>query len=245
MRLELYNPSIFKDTFEAIGHIIDECKLNFTNQGLSINALDKSHITFIMLEFKYTLFDEYECSNPESIIIDTNQLMQILKRCGNQDMLRMETTDSNLILTFTGEASKQFSIRLIDQEYETPIPPSIDYPLSLEVPSVLIKDSLDDCSLFNENLRLIIDEDYLHITSSSDTGLFGDTHIQYLHGENISQVVRSGYSIEKLKDIFRASKLSKTCILNIGNDLPLGVTFNLYSNDGSISFLLAPRLEEV
>ena len=67
MKLELYNPSIFKDVFDTISHIVDECKLEFTNLGLTINALDKSHITFISLDFKYDLFDSYQVPDNETL----------------------------------------------------------------------------------------------------------------------------------------------------------------------------------
>ena len=241
MKLELYNPSIFKETFDCISHIIDECMIHFDNLGMKINALDKSHITFIQLEFKYSLFDSYEVPNPESVLIDTVQFIKILKRCGNTDVLKLETTDNDLVLTFEGDATKTFNVRLIDNEYETPQPPSIDYPLTVTLPSNLIKDSLTDMKLFNENFKISVDEDYVRLLSD---GLNGATETKYLHGEHISQYVQSGYSIEKVTDIFRCSKLSEEVELGLGNDLPLTVTFKLVTGEGEVSFLLAPRLEE-
>ena len=144
MKLELYNPSIFKDVFSCISHIVDECKLEFSNFGLTINALDKSHITFISLDFKYGLSDTYEVPENETILIDTVQFINVLNRCKNDDTLKMETNEGNLILTFEGDSTKTFKLRLIDNEYETPQPPSIEYPVSVSVPSNLIKDTFSD-----------------------------------------------------------------------------------------------------
>ena len=242
MRLELYNPSILKDTFEAIGHIIDECRMDFTSDGLTINALDKSHITFIMVDYDKSLFDSYDIEQPENLIIDTDKLMRIFKRCRNDDILFLETDNNNLTVKFNGESSRQFRISLIDEEYDTPVPPNIEYPVSIKLPNAIIKDSLDDSRLFGENIVFTTDEDYLHICSKNDAG-FGDTHLRYLHGENINKSVRSGYSIEKLIDIFRASKVSKTCTISLGDDLPLTVMFEVPGERASISFLLAPRIE--
>ena len=242
MKLELYNPSIFKDAFDTIGRIIDECKINFNTEGMSINALDKSHITFITLNFKYSLFDEYDCPNPESVIVDTKQLMDILKRCKNDDIIKLYTDDNNLILTFKGDAEKTFSIRLIDNEYDTPQPPRLEYPVTLNLPSQIINESLGDAKVYAENLKFEVDQDYLHIRTT--TGTFGDVHSKYIHGENVTSYVKSGFSINMLLDIFKAAKLSKTCMLSLGNDMPLTVRFNLISDDGYLEFLLAPRLEE-
>ena len=241
MKLELYNPSIFKEVFDCISHIVDECKLEFSNFGLTINALDKSHITFISLDFKYHLFDTYEVPNPETVLIDTVEFIKVLKRCKNDDVLKIETDESNLILTFEGESTRKYNLRLIDNEYETPKPPSIDYPVSISVPSELIKDTLGDLKLFNENFKISVDEDYLRLYTD---GQFGDTEMKYLHGSNINTYVKSGYSIEKFIDIFRASKLTEEVELGLGNDLPVTITFKLVSGDGQVSFLLAPRLEQ-
>ena len=239
MNLELSNPRIFKDAFDCVTRIVDEVKLEFTKEGLTVNALDKSHITFITLNFKYSLFDEYDCEVPEGIIIDTDQFLKILKRCNNNDILKLSTNEGNLILIFEGDATKEYHIRLVDNEYETPNPPHIEYPLQVKVPSLLVKDSLVDLKLFNDNLVFTCDEDYLRLSAE---GSFGDSEIKYLHGENVQGMVRAGYSINKLEDIFRASKLSEEVELSFGDDLPLTVNFNLITGDGGISFLLAPRI---
>ena len=241
MKLELYNPSIFKDVFDCISHIVDECKLEFDNLGMRINALDKSHIVFISLEFKYHLFDTYEVPNPESVFIDTLQFLNVLKRCKNDNVLKMETNDNNLILTFEGDATKTYHIRLIDNEYETPKPPAIVPPVKVNAPSNLIKDTLSDMELFSENFKISVDEDYIRLFTD---GQIGDTEMKYLHGANIAEYVKSSYSIDKVKDIFRCSKLSEEVELDIGNDMPIVITFRLVTGDGLVSFLLAPRLEE-
>ena len=241
MRLELYNPSIFKEVFDCISHIVDECKLEFSNFGLTINALDKSHITFISLDFKYDLFDTYEVPENESVLIDTVEFIKVLKRCKNDEIMKIATDNSNLNITFEGDATRTYNLRLIDQEYETPKPPTIEYPITVTAPSNLIKDTLSDMKLFSENFRISVDEDYIRLYTE---GMKGATEMKYLHGSNITEYVESGYSIEKFIDIFRASKLTEEVELGLGNDLPVTVTFKLVSGDGSVNFLLAPRLSE-
>lgn len=241
MKLELYNPSIFKEVFDTISHIVDECKLEFDNLGMRINALDKSHIVFISLEFKYHLFDTYEVPDPESVFIDTLQFLNVLKRCKNDNVLKMETNDNNLILTFEGDATKTYHIRLIDNDYEVAKPPAIVLPVKVNAPSNLIKDTLSDMELFSENFKISVDEDYIRLFTD---GQIGDTEMKYLHGANIAEYVKSSYSIDKVKDIFRCSKLSEEVELDIGNDMPIVITFRLVTGDGLVSFLLAPRLEE-
>ena len=48
------------------------------SEGIRLDALDRGHITFVHLELKATLFDEYVCDEPEKINIDTDELMKVL-----------------------------------------------------------------------------------------------------------------------------------------------------------------------
>ena len=64
-KLELSDNKIFKDAFSSIRKIIDEVIIECDSEGIRVNALDRSHITFVNMEFKAELFDEYLCDVPE------------------------------------------------------------------------------------------------------------------------------------------------------------------------------------
>ncbi|MBC7097391.1 MAG: DNA polymerase sliding clamp, partial [Methanobacteriales archaeon] len=124
-KAELNDPNILRTSFDAISSIVDEVQIQIDSEGMRLDALDRSHITFVHLELKREIFDEYECDEPEKINVDTEELMKVLRRARAGDRLIITSDDANLILTFEGEATRQFKIRLIDIEYETPQPPEI------------------------------------------------------------------------------------------------------------------------
>ncbi|MBC7119931.1 MAG: DNA polymerase sliding clamp, partial [Methanobacteriaceae archaeon] len=124
-KAELNDPNILRTSFDAISSIVDEVQIQVDSEGMRLDALDRSHITFVHLELKREIFDEYECDEPEKINVDTEELMKVLRRARAGDRLIITSDDANLILTFEGEATRQFKIRLIDIEYETPQPPEI------------------------------------------------------------------------------------------------------------------------
>ena len=64
-----------------------------------------------------------------------------------------------------------------------------------------------------------------------------------MHGADIYEVVESTFSIEKLKQMFKACKFSDNVELALGNDMPLILNFILPGDDGKLGFLLAPRIE--
>ena len=244
-KLELSDNSIFKNAFESISKIVDEVMCEMDSEGFRLTALDRSHITFVSLDLKAEVFDEYECSIPQKICIDTVEFMKILKRCKNNDILGLSIDDNtgSLVIDFKGEVNRTFKIRLIDMEYESPMPPSIQPPSTVNMESSLLKDCLTDMELFGDNLYFSIDSDYFYADS---TGEFGDSNFKYLHGESdIIGKVKSKFSIAKLKDILSASKFSDVVELNIGDNMPLVLRFKLDTDDGLLMFLLAPMIEEV
>ncbi|HOP33271.1 MAG TPA: proliferating cell nuclear antigen (pcna) [Candidatus Hydrothermia bacterium] len=236
-KAELNDPNILRTSFDAISSIVDEVQIQVDSEGMRLDALDRSHITFVHLELKREVFDEYECDEPEKINVDTEELMKVLRRARAGDIT---SDDANLILTFEGEATRQFKIRLIDIEYETPQPPEIRYENEFEVPFSLLKDAIADIDIFSDKITFQVDEEKFIISSR---GEFGDAMIEYYHGEKIKEPARSVYSLDKIREMLKADRFSETATINLGNDMPLKLTLKMPEDEGELSFLLAPRLE--
>lgn len=240
IRFELANNKIVKDCLETVCLIIDELCFECDSDGIRLRALDKSHITFIDMELKEHLFDMYQCSEPCSFTVDASELLKIIKRIKTDDVLSMGLDEGNLILTYNGDSTRTFKLRLIDVEYETPVPPTVEYPVHLNIPTDVFNDAITDAELYGEKISLSVDNDYF-ITSAD--GEFGVNHNRYLHGESIGDYVKSTYSIPKIKEMLKAKGLSHEVQISLGDDLPLTLEYHSPTNDYKLGFLLAPRLE--
>ncbi|MCQ2737114.1 MAG: proliferating cell nuclear antigen (pcna) [archaeon] len=239
-KAELSNSNILKTSFDAISSIVDEVQIQTDSEGFRLDALDRSHITFIHLELKASLFDEFICDEPEKINIDTDELMKVLKRSKSDDRVLMSLDEGNFIITFEGEAKRTFKIRLIDIEYDSPTPPQLAHPTNIEIPFSLLKDSIQDMDIFSDKIALKVDSDKFIASAEGD---FGDANIEYLHGEKIEETVKSIFSLEKVREMLKADKFSDFAQIGLGNDMPLKLTLEMISGDGELSFLLAPRIE--
>lgn len=233
---------IFKDAFDSISRIVDEVVCKVDADGFHVSAIDRSHICFVSLNLEPEVFDEFNCDVPEKLCIDTDEFMRILKRIKKNDVLRLSVDENNLIIVFEGDVTRKFKIRLIDIDYESPSAPDIELPCGVTVDSSLVKDAIVDMELFSDKLYFLIDNEYFIINAD---GEFGDAQFKYLHGEEgVNEVAKSSFSIEKLKDVFTASKFSDVVEINLGNDMPIKINFDLITGDGSLDFLIAPRIEE-
>ena len=185
-------------------------------------------------------FDKYVCDEPEKINIDTDEFMRVLKRSKANDRVLMAVDEGNFIITFEGEATRTFKIRLIDIEYDNPAPPQLQHPTKFEVPFTLLKDSINDIEIFSD--KICFEVDSTKFTASAD-GEFGDASVEYLHGEEISEDVKSSFSLDKIREMLKADKFSDVAEISLGTDMPLSLTLKMVTGDGRLSFLLAPRLE--
>lgn len=241
VNLELMDNKIFKDAFESITRIVDEVVCKVDSEGFHVSAIDRSHICFVSLNLEPSVFDEFECDVPEKLCIDTDEFMRILKRIKKNDILKLSVDENNLIITFEGDVTRTFKIKLIDIDYESPSAPDVPLQCSINVDSGLVKDAITDMELFSEKLYFLIDKEYFIVNAD---GEFGDAQFKYLHGENgINEVAKSSFSIDKLKDVFTASKFSDIVEINLGIDMPIKIKFELVTGDGELEFLLAPRIE--
>ncbi|OPY21043.1 MAG: DNA polymerase sliding clamp [Methanobacterium sp. PtaU1.Bin097] len=236
----LSDSNILKTSFDAISSIVDEVQMQADGDGLKLDALDRSHITFVHLELKSDVFDVYKCNEPLKINVDTEELMKVLKRAKLDDMVEISVDEGNLIITFEGEARRTFKIRLIDIEYEAPSPPQLEYPTEFEIPFNLLKNSIQDIDIVSDKISLIVDQDKF---IASAEGEFGEATIEYVHGEKIGDKAKSVFSLEKIKEMLKADKFSETAVLKLGNDMPLNLSLKMPADEGELSFLLAPRIE--
>ena len=190
----LSDSNILKTSFDAISSIVDEVQMQTDDDGLKLDALDRSHITFIHLELKSDVFDEYKCEEPLKINVDTEELMKVLKRSKMDDMVEISVDEGNLIITFEGEARRTFKIRLIDIEYEAPAHQNWNIPLNLKYPSIS-KNSIQDIDIVSDKISLIVDQ----INSLPLQRESLEATIEYVHGEKIEDKAKSVFSLRKSK----------------------------------------------
>lgn len=178
---------------------------------MRLDALDRSHITFVHLELKASLFDEYVCDVPEKINIDTGEFMSVLKRAKSQDRVIMSLDEGNFIITFEGDATRTFKIRLIDIEYDNPTPPELEHPASFKVHFGILKDAINDIDIFSDKIALQVDEDYFRaslmvnlVEQVSNTFMVKISTLRknlYSHWTKLGKCLKQTNSLKKLKSV--------------------------------------------
>ena len=232
----------FKDFINLIYDSTDSIKLVFTDSGLKINLLNNSHVCFYNVEFKKEYFDLYEINEVEEYVFDSKDLFMVLKSASKGDILTIKCEDnSNAIFLFENEDKRrQFSIGVIDELYDSPVPPAIDYELDF----ILDWSDLKQCCT---DLDKIVGTDRFKLTAKDD-GLFVSNVVgtmkDYSNQLNTENYSKEYSTVVNLSYISELSKLSKNgeLVLHMGDSIPLSWEIDGY--DVRYSGLIAPIMQE-
>lgn len=240
-KAELSDSKLFKTIFTTLSYIIDEAELKIDSEGIRLKTLDREHITFVGLNLKPELFDEFVCDEPLTLSLDLFQFMKALDLVSVDDRIILSFNDYKLIMVFEGEYQSNFEIGLIEIENEPPNPPELEFSVEIEIGSKVLSEMIkriEKISDENISATLEVDGDYFKIYGGNE---FVNGDVKYLHGTRVTGNIKTMFTLEKMKNILKASSLTDYIKLKLGEEFPINIIFESISEDFSLEFLLAPR----
>jgi len=245
-RFSLSEIKIWRSVIDAISEIIDEANFVATPEGLSLRAMDPSHVAMVEVELPKSFFDDYECEENINIGVNLDEFRKILRRGSAKDRLSLEvTSDRKLKIIFSNKAERSFSIPLLDIAGEEIASPSIEFNVYGRLASEVFEDAIKDASLISDYVKISADGDFLKISASGERG---DVEVKLSEASgslielNVKEPSSSTYSLNYLEDLVKASRASEILVLEFSTDMPLKLSFEL-PNEGRITYYLAPRVE--
>jgi len=248
VKVRMEDSKIWKSSIGAIANLIDEAAFKFTSDGVTMKAMDPSHVALIDFELPAKAFAEYDVKEETILGVDLTEMNKIMSRAKPDDgfALELDKEKNRLALTFKGKSTRRFSLPLIDiSEAELP-EPKLEFTASAEVSAGAIQDGLKDAGLVGDNVRFEVSEKEFYMSSESDSGSAemklskGDEGLRKL---DVKQPAKSMYNINYLDDMTKAATSDDVITVNLGTDLPILLNFQMAEGKGRLKFLLAPRIE--
>ena len=215
--------------------------MEIDSDGLRVDAIDPSHVTFVHLDINEYEFDIFECERPMKICFTTDEFLKYLKRINKDSIMELTVDDNYLTIKSEGNTNKTFKLKLIDLEYDTPPLPEIEYPITIDMDTKLFKEIVKDIEGFSQKVKIYNKGNFIRFEAFGD---FSDVEIEYVYQNSISDTFSSVYDLEKISDMLKADKFATKTHLSWGQDMPLLVEMKSENENEVLSFLLAPRIEE-
>jgi len=237
----------FATLIATASNLIDEAAFKVTEDGISMRAMDPSRVVLIDLNLPAAIFSKYEVDGEETIGVNMDHFKKILKRGKSKDILVLKKGEENFLeVILQGTATRTFRLPLIEvEELELELP-ELPFTAKAVVLGEVLKEAVKDASLVSDSLKFIARENEFIMKAEGETN---EVEIKLtLEDEglldlDVQEDTKSAYGISYLADMVKGIGKADEVIIQFGNDMPLQMDYPV-RDEGKLTFLLAPRVEE-
>lgn len=246
MKLTLAEPKYLKDSIIIISEVVNEARFRIKKDSIELVAMDPANVAMVIFKLLSSSFTEYSLEKDMDISINLNNLKQVLRRAGPNDMISLEVDAKNkLKVILLGHSKRMFSIPLIDIEEKEQKIPDLKFPATIKMPSGMLDGAIADVDIVGESVSFVAEEGMLMLKAEGDLSSAqveikaeGDTEIKVEGGVKL----KSKYSVEYLKKMIAGSKVADQVVVSFNSDYPLKIDY-IALDKMSMSFILAPRVD--
>ena len=245
MKLVLAETKLLSDSISIISELVNEARIKITKDSLEIVSMDPANVALVIFKLLSSSFVEYELKEDKEIAVNLESLKQILKRAKPSDTLtlRLDEAKNKLSITIAGDSTRTFSLSLIDLEEREQKIPDLKFPVKINANTLTFDEAIEDMSIVSESVSFTAEKNKLLLQSSSS---LNSANVDIPLGEalKIKDSIKSKYSLDYLKKMVKAGKLTDNAVIQFDKDYPLKIEYNL-KDKLSLSFILAPRIDNV
>jgi proliferating cell nuclear antigen len=250
--------SVLKECIESITAIVDEGRLKITENGLKLSAVDPANVAMVSFELQRDAFDvfqfgakktessaeaETELKNEIAIGIDFVKLFGILG-IGGREEIALEL-DEHAQKLFTKMGSLAYTISLLDPSSlrKEPKVPELEFPVQVIIETEEFRRTIRAAEKIGDHIMLGVDGElfYMEAEGEMDKLRLGLRKEQLIH--LTPGTLHSLYSLDYISAMSKGMSHAENITLNLGKDYPLQIDFEVADGKGSVSYLLAPRIE--
>ncbi|CAK9300158.1 unnamed protein product, partial [Gordionus sp. m RMFG-2023] len=173
----LIDGSILKRILEASRDLLTEAAWECSESGISLQAMDGSHVSLVSLFLGADGFDYYRCDRNLSMGINMISMNKILKCAANDDIITIKAEDdgSSDVVTFVFEAPKmerrcEYELKLMNLDVEQLGIPFTEYSVVINMPSASFSKICRDLILIGESVCISCTKGGINFSCDGDLG---------------------------------------------------------------------------
>jgi len=253
----LVQGSLLKKVLDAVKDLVSDANWDCSAGGVSLQAMDSSHVSLVSLLIRSDGFDEYRCDRNLNLGINMANMNKIMKCAGNDDIVTLKSEDSPDQVTFLFESPEQdkiseYQMKLMDIDSEHLGIPDADHDASVKIPSAEFQRICRDLSQIGESVTIDVAKEGVTFKSNGELGKGSVTlkptgSVDDNEGNEITidmtEPVSLTFALRYLNFFTKATSLAESVTLTLSKDVPLVVEYRI-AEMGYIRYFLAPKIEE-
>ncbi len=238
------NAEVFKDAIEAVSTLVDEAKFRINREGMTARAVDPANVAMVSFELGAKAFEAYEASEGE-IGIDLVPFMDILGMAAKDDRLELNLNEETRKLEIrTGELAYTLSLLDPSSIRKEPKVPSLELPAKIALNGTELRRAVKAAEKVSDHMALGVSDKTFYVEAEGD---LDKVRLEVPESKLISLKssgnVRSLFSLDYLNDIVKSLGKAEQVTIDLGTDYPVKFTFSIAGGNGTVVYLLAPRIE--
>jgi len=241
---------------EAVKDLLQDVIFDCGSSGITVQAMDQSHVSLVSLSLESDGFDPYRCDRNISLGINLVNLSKIMKCAGNDDIITMKAADDADVLNLVFESQNQdkvadYEMKLTDLDTEHLGIPDTEYSCVVKMPSGEFQRICRDLSHFGDSVVIACTKEGIKFSAAGDIGTGNIKLTQKASTDkedeaviiDMSEGVCLTFALRYLNYFTKATSLSNQVTLKMSANVPLVVEYKIESM-GSLKYYLAPKIEE-
>ncbi|XP_061175730.1 proliferating cell nuclear antigen-like [Saccostrea cucullata] len=252
----LVQGSLLKKLMEAIRDLIPEAIWDCSGTGITLQAMDNSHVALVAVNLRSDGFETYRCDRNLSMGMSLASMSKILKCASNDDVITLKAGDNADTVTFmfespNNEKVSDYSLKLLDLDCEQLGIPDTEYSCVVKMPSHEFQRICRDLSQIGESVVICCTKEGVKFSASGDLGTGNVKLAQNASADKeeeaviveMNQAVTLTFALRYLNFFTKATPLSAQVSLSMSQDVPLVVEYKI-ADMGFLRYYLAPKIED-
>jgi len=243
----VFKAEIRSDTLKGIVNVIstlvDEVKFSVDAEGIGLKAVDPAHVAMIEVYIGKGAFESYS-AEPTEIGVDLDKVKEVLKLAVSGDVISMEQDESHGRLIFkVGNITRRMN--LVDtSSMSDPKVPQLSLQAKIDIQVAELQRGIKAAETISDHIALTADEEFFELSSEGDT----DSASLRLDKSKLKSIeakakVCSLFPLDYFSNLVKAVPSETVVKIELDNDYPVKIGFDLADGNGSVRYLLAPRIE--
>jgi len=232
-------------TLDSVGVLVDECKIHLDDGGIEIRAVDPANVGMVDLSLDAEAFESYEADGG-LIGVNLVRLQDIAGMADSDQLVHLELDEETRKLHISIDGL-EYTLALIDPESirEEPDLPDLDLAATIVIEGRDIDRAVTAADMVSDHIELGVDEsdEVFYVKAQGDTD---DVHLELDADDLIDLVVgpaSSLFSLDYLQDMNKAIPKDTEVTMELGDEFPVKLHFDIAEGEGEVTYMLAPRIQ--
>lgn len=258
MQGSLKNGEVLVKIIAAISELVADANFDCREQGMSLQAMDSSHVSLVSLLLRAEGFEPWVCEESCQLGIRLEHMTKLLKCMHAKDSLELSCKENAEELDFVFKSQNEervshFSLKLMEIDTEHLGIPETDYKTCVEMPSSEFMRICRDLSSFGDTLTIHVSKEEISFAAMGDMGngtmslrhctATGEEEDNESTTIDCKEEITQAFALRYLQNFTKATPLSKVVTLRMTLDTPLLVEYKI-DELGYIRYYLAPKIDE-